>query len=93
VAFPSGISHHLEKLAFNATAGFTSKDQILQKLEKFGGICDCQSTRQEFLFYILYDLHRKKPSYTSLTLTFVCVLQLFYLVEAGAGTVSYTQLF
>jgi processing peptidase subunit alpha len=66
VAFPSGISHHLEKLAFNATAAFTSKDQILQKLEKFGGICDCQSTRQEFFLY-LYDLHRKKldvPNYT-----------------------------
>jgi predicted Zn-dependent peptidase len=55
VAFPSGISHHLEKLAFNATAAFTSKDQILQKLEKFGGICDCQSTRQEFflIFYMI----------------------------------------
>ena len=45
VAFPSGISHYLEKLAFNATSKFNSKDEILQKLEQFGGICDCQSTR------------------------------------------------
>jgi mitochondrial-processing peptidase subunit alpha len=45
VAFPSGISHYLEKLAFNSTAAYTSKDEILQKMEKFGGICDCQSTR------------------------------------------------
>jgi hypothetical protein len=62
VAFQSGISHHLEKLAFNATAAFTSKDQILQKLEKFA------SPRGKSSFYILYDLHRKKldvPNYTS----------------------------
>lgn len=45
VAFPSGISHYLEKLAFNATSKFNSKDEILHKLEQFGGICDCQSTR------------------------------------------------
>jgi processing peptidase subunit alpha len=47
VAFPSGISHHLEKLAFNSTSAFLSKDEILQKLEKYGGICDCQSTRYD----------------------------------------------
>lgn len=50
VAFPSGISHYLEKLAFNATSAYGSKDEILQKLEKFGGICDCQSTRDTFLY-------------------------------------------
>ena len=37
VAFPSGISHYLEKLAFHSTAKFPSKDHILQKLEKYGG--------------------------------------------------------
>ena len=45
VAFPSGISHYLEKLAFNATPKFKSKDEILHRLEQYGGICDCQSTR------------------------------------------------
>ena len=42
VAFPSGISHYLEKLAFHSTAKYPTKDHILQKLEQFGGICDCQ---------------------------------------------------
>ena len=37
VAFPSGISHYLEKLAFHSTSKFPSKDHILQKLEKYGG--------------------------------------------------------
>jgi len=55
VAFPSGISHYLEKLAFHATAKFASKDSILQRLEKFGGICDCQSTRDIFLYAASVD--------------------------------------
>eukprot|EP00088_Acartia_fossae_P048792 TRINITY_DN5332_c0_g1_i2.p1 TRINITY_DN5332_c0_g1~~TRINITY_DN5332_c0_g1_i2.p1 ORF type:complete len:536 (+),score=138.62 TRINITY_DN5332_c0_g1_i2:41-1648(+) len=50
VAFPSGISHYLEKLAFNATPKFKSKDEILHRLEQYGGICDCQSTRDIFLY-------------------------------------------
>lgn len=33
--FQSGICHYLEKLAFNATSKFGSKDEILQRLEKF----------------------------------------------------------
>ena len=45
VAFPSGISHYLEKLAFNATSKFESKDDIIHRLEEFGGICDCRSAR------------------------------------------------
>ena len=40
VAFPSGISHYLEKLAFHSTASFPSKDHILQRLEKYGGEVD-----------------------------------------------------
>jgi len=55
VAFPSGISHYLEKLAFNATKSYGSKDEILQKLEKYGGICDCQSTRDTFLYAASVD--------------------------------------
>jgi len=50
VAFPSGISHYLEKLAFNATSKYNNKDEILLKLEQYGGICDCQSTRDIFLY-------------------------------------------
>lgn len=68
VAYPSGVSHFLEKLAFGvilsslnlqnlslmffcffltiqSTASYKSKDDILQELEKHGGICDCQGSR------------------------------------------------
>ena len=37
VAFPSGISHYLENLAFHSTESFPSKDHILQRLEKYEG--------------------------------------------------------
>ncbi|KAM9858321.1 mitochondrial-processing peptidase subunit alpha [Aulostomus maculatus] len=43
--YPSGIAHFLEKLAFSSTAQFGSKDEILLTLEKHGGICDCQTSR------------------------------------------------
>jgi len=55
VAFPSGISHYLEKLAFTSTSKYGSKDEILQRLEKYGGICDCQSTRDTFLYAASVD--------------------------------------
>merc|ERR1712179_267040 len=55
VAHPSGVSHFLEKLAFGATEKFNSRDEILKSLEKFGGICDCQSTRDTFLYAASVD--------------------------------------
>jgi len=55
VAHPSGISHFLEKLAFGATKKYSSRDEILKSLEKFGGICDCQSTRDTFLYAASVD--------------------------------------
>jgi len=62
VAFPSGISHYLEKLAFHSTSTFRSKDDILQRLEKFGGICDCQSTRDTFLYAASVDSRGLEPT-------------------------------
>ncbi|XP_066994221.1 mitochondrial-processing peptidase subunit alpha [Anabrus simplex] len=50
VSYPSGISHFLEKLAFNSTTEFPDKDKILYELEKHGGICDCQSSRDTFIY-------------------------------------------
>ena len=50
VAYPSGVSHFLEKLAFGATSKFESKDAILKQFEQYGGVCDCQSTRDTFLY-------------------------------------------
>ncbi|XP_070492848.1 mitochondrial-processing peptidase subunit alpha [Chironomus tepperi] len=50
VAYPSGIAHFLEKLAFNSTIEYPEKDIILKELEKHGGICDCQSSRDTFIY-------------------------------------------
>ncbi|XP_071628810.1 mitochondrial-processing peptidase subunit alpha [Temnothorax longispinosus] len=50
VAYPSGISHFLEKLAFSSTNTFDSKDKIMLALEKHGGICDCQASRDTFVY-------------------------------------------
>lgn len=61
-AYPSGISHFLEKLAFNSTPSLSSKDEILQRLEKFGGICDCQSTRDTFLYAASVDSRGLDPT-------------------------------
>ena len=43
VAYPSGISHFIDKLAFGPTPNFPQgRDNIQEQLEKYGGICDCQ---------------------------------------------------
>ncbi|XP_060074706.1 mitochondrial-processing peptidase subunit alpha-like [Ylistrum balloti] len=49
VAYPSGISHFLEKLAFNSTSQY-SRDEIFQILEKHGGITDCLSARDTLIY-------------------------------------------
>lgn len=50
LAYPSGVSHFLEKLAFQSTEAFSEKDIIFKELEKHGGICDCQSSRDTFVY-------------------------------------------
>ncbi|XP_043476997.1 mitochondrial-processing peptidase subunit alpha [Leptopilina heterotoma] len=50
VAYPSGISHFLEKLAFNSTKNFESRDHILLAMEKHEGIFDCQASRDTFIY-------------------------------------------
>lgn len=55
VAYPSGVSHFLEKLAFNSTMNFPNKDAILKELEKNGGICDCQSSRDTLIYAASID--------------------------------------
>lgn len=52
VAYPSGVSHFLEKLAFGPSQNYGSRDSILQELEKYGGICDCQSSRDSFIYAV-----------------------------------------
>jgi processing peptidase subunit alpha len=50
VAYPSGVSHFLEKLAFNSTLYYPDKDEMFNKLEKHGGICDSQASRDTFIY-------------------------------------------
>nr|KAF6280345.1 peptidase, mitochondrial processing subunit alpha [Pipistrellus kuhlii] len=51
----SGIAHFLEKLAFSSTARFDSKDGILHTLERHGGICDCQASRDTTMYAVSAD--------------------------------------
>lgn len=37
-------------MAFNSTIEYPEKDIILRELEKHGGICDCQSSRDTFIY-------------------------------------------
>ncbi|XP_073848922.1 mitochondrial-processing peptidase subunit alpha [Musca autumnalis] len=55
VTYPSGVSHFLEKLAFNSTTNFPNKDAILKELERNGGICDCQSSRDTLIYAASID--------------------------------------
>ncbi|XP_076455236.1 mitochondrial-processing peptidase subunit alpha-like [Babylonia areolata] len=57
VAYPSGVSHFLEKLAFGITSGYKSRDLILQKLEKHGGICDSQGSRDTLVYAASAETH------------------------------------
>ncbi|XP_035212000.1 mitochondrial-processing peptidase subunit alpha-like [Stegodyphus dumicola] len=50
VTYPSGISHFLEKLAFNSTAEFKDKNSILQEFEKCGGVSYCRGTRDSLIY-------------------------------------------
>lgn len=61
VSHPSGISHFLEKLAFNSTVDFKNKDQIMRSLEKFGGICDCQGSRDTLIYAASIDSRGLSP--------------------------------
>ena len=55
LAFKSGITHFLEKLSFNRTSEYESKDHIQQDLEKHGGICDCQGSRDSLIYAASID--------------------------------------
>ncbi|XP_012152211.1 mitochondrial-processing peptidase subunit alpha isoform X2 [Megachile rotundata] len=57
IAYPSGISHFLEKLAFGSSKTYKNKDQIMLTLEKHGGICDCQASRDTFVYAASAERH------------------------------------
>lgn len=50
VAYPNGICHFLEKLSFGATNKFATRDIMLRELERHGGICDCQGSRDTTVY-------------------------------------------
>lgn len=55
LGFKSGMTHFLEKLSFNRTSSFESKEHILAELEKYGGICDCQGSRDSLIYAASID--------------------------------------
>lgn len=50
VDYPAGLSHLLEKLAFQSTVEFQNNDDFTQELEKFGGMADCSSFRDAIIY-------------------------------------------
>lgn len=48
--FPFGISRIVEKLAYNSSESFSSRDEVFAKLEENSGIVDCQSTRDTMMY-------------------------------------------
>ncbi|XP_026725925.1 mitochondrial-processing peptidase subunit alpha [Trichoplusia ni] len=50
VAYPNGICHFLEKLSFGATNKYATRDVMLRELERHGGICDCQGSRDTTVY-------------------------------------------
>lgn len=45
VDYPSGVTHMLEKLAFQSTENYADNDEIVQRMELLGGHVDCQAFR------------------------------------------------
>lgn len=50
VDYPSGVSHMLEKMAFQSTDNFASHDEIVHKMESLGGHVDCQSFKDCIIY-------------------------------------------
>ncbi|XP_070532357.1 mitochondrial-processing peptidase subunit alpha-like [Ptychodera flava] len=50
VSYKSGVSHFLEKLSFMSSSKYDSRDEIMQVLEKYGGIVDSQSSRDTMVY-------------------------------------------
>jgi len=50
VDYPSGITHMLEKLAFQSTEKYENNDEITQAMEKLGGHVDCQAFRDCIIY-------------------------------------------
>ncbi|CAK8674290.1 unnamed protein product [Clavelina lepadiformis] len=61
VSYPSGVSHFLERIAFSGSSLYKTRDEILQAIEKFGGICDCQSSRDTTIYAASVSRDKLEP--------------------------------
>jgi len=50
IAYPSGVNHFLEKLAFNTTSNFSGDNEVLDEIERYNGLCDAQCSRDVVLY-------------------------------------------
>jgi processing peptidase subunit alpha len=50
VEHTSGVSHFLQKLAFQSTEKFPSREALLHELDQYGGVFDCQRSRDVFMY-------------------------------------------
>jgi processing peptidase subunit alpha len=50
VSYTSGVSHFLHKLAFQSTEKFSSRESLLHELEQYGGVYDCQRSRDVMIY-------------------------------------------
>lgn len=50
--YPSGISHFIQHCAFRSTNKFASREHIMEHLSKYGGIVDCQGSRDLMIYAV-----------------------------------------
>jgi processing peptidase subunit alpha len=50
VEHTSGVSHFLQKLAFQSTEKFPSREALLHELDQYGGVFDCQRSRDVVIY-------------------------------------------
>ncbi|XP_013419990.1 mitochondrial-processing peptidase subunit alpha [Lingula anatina] len=50
VAYPSGVVHFLEKLAFHSTTKYSDNNAIQEVVEPHGGMIDCQAQRDCLMY-------------------------------------------
>ena len=60
VNYTSGVSHMLQRMAFNGTAKYPSRDVILSTLDPIGGMFNCQHFR-DIIIYSVTSLSYSVP--------------------------------
>lgn len=50
VDYVSGVSHFLQKLAFQSTAQFPTREELMSALEPYGGMFECQQFRDIMMY-------------------------------------------